>query len=652
MNKKSLLTSILIIALCITLISGTTYALLTSETSVNIAVTSGKVDVRAGLTINALYSAYSDDENGTFTDSNGNKYRHVQQSSYDSNGRLMFSNHGTAYVDANGLLQIDRITPGDKVTVTLTASNQSNVLAKFRVKIGISDVNSKLAEALVTTIGDNSYTGLLNYRGSWNDISIGDSPSYNFSVELPMDISVEYQDLTTSMVITIEAVQGNARTIDEMTVETCTGNVSEKDLTFDSNGSSFVTVSSSPTNNPLGTNIEFAGFNQTELKSTLSVETTDFESVSNTAYTVIDSSSEQAVASIDLNLTIGNETVTSFSAGGSAKITTYVVKGLTDARVVYTASESSAAFGKNGTSTKKNTELEVASVGDYYYESSTGKLVFITNHFSEYILATNDALYAVNVDQNVVYTSFVEAVESDQDGEKIKLLDDIVISDNFYPTKAVIIEGKSISFDKGENLSLSDYPIWIETDSGKTNTFKDITISGNGGKYTFGVDRANGVFENVTINSTGNTAFCIQAGTVTFNNVTINNTALHTDLWRNTAIATAVGGSVIINSGTYSSENGYAVYIFSSGGTVTINNGRFDGKLCANIDRNTYSQYESHIVINGGVFTNVDFEIVGGEYATIEIKGGTFDSDPTQYVDTTKYSVTNDNGLWVVSPLA
>ena len=49
MKNKVLLTSILSISSCASLITGATFALFTSESKVNIAVTSGKVDVKATI---------------------------------------------------------------------------------------------------------------------------------------------------------------------------------------------------------------------------------------------------------------------------------------------------------------------------------------------------------------------------------------------------------------------------------------------------------------------------------------------------------------------------------------------------------------------------------------------------------------------------
>ena len=56
MKKRILLTSVCSILLCFCLITGATYALFTSESKVNVAVTTGKVDVEAVAENFKLYS--------------------------------------------------------------------------------------------------------------------------------------------------------------------------------------------------------------------------------------------------------------------------------------------------------------------------------------------------------------------------------------------------------------------------------------------------------------------------------------------------------------------------------------------------------------------------------------------------------------------
>ena len=54
--KKSIVTSVLVIALCFSVIAGATFALFTSESKVNVAVTSGNVEVVATAENDALSS--------------------------------------------------------------------------------------------------------------------------------------------------------------------------------------------------------------------------------------------------------------------------------------------------------------------------------------------------------------------------------------------------------------------------------------------------------------------------------------------------------------------------------------------------------------------------------------------------------------------
>ena len=55
-EKRVLLTSLLTIALCFSLMFGATYALFTSESKVNIAVTSGKIEAVATVSKIELFS--------------------------------------------------------------------------------------------------------------------------------------------------------------------------------------------------------------------------------------------------------------------------------------------------------------------------------------------------------------------------------------------------------------------------------------------------------------------------------------------------------------------------------------------------------------------------------------------------------------------
>ena len=65
MKNGFLLSSFLMIALCLSAIVGSTFALFTSESTTNIAVTSGKVEVEATVQDIVLYSM-GEQQSGTF----------------------------------------------------------------------------------------------------------------------------------------------------------------------------------------------------------------------------------------------------------------------------------------------------------------------------------------------------------------------------------------------------------------------------------------------------------------------------------------------------------------------------------------------------------------------------------------------------------
>ena len=112
MKKKALLASIVTIALCLCLIVGSTYALLTSKAEVNIAVTSG--DVNAVATIDSGLKTWSLGQ----TEANA------------TNGS--FVNGGTADL-VGGKLIISKMTPGDTVKFTINVKNTSDVVTKYKL---------------------------------------------------------------------------------------------------------------------------------------------------------------------------------------------------------------------------------------------------------------------------------------------------------------------------------------------------------------------------------------------------------------------------------------------------------------------------------------------------------------------------------------
>ena len=123
-----------------------------------------------------------------------------------------------------------------------------------------------------------------------------------------------------------------------------------------------------------------------------------------------------------------------------------------------------------------------------------------------------------------------------------------------------------------------------------------------------------------------------------------------------------VFGNVIINNGTFNAHDdgdasGECVYVSSGNSHVpsitTINGGTFNA-----VDRIFYvrvnTRYTQKIVVNGGTFNVGEggslIQVSSGnarDYLTIT--GGTFNVDPSAYVDTANYNVTHSGSTWTVT---
>ena len=208
MNKKTkrgiILTSLASIAFAGSLLAGSTYALFTSESTTNIAVTSGKVDVSASISGLTLHSPTS------VSDEDGGKIEDDTEAANDTT----FKNNGTASLVGNKLT-LSCITPGDYVTFNINITNNCTVSAKYRTLIACED-NDGLFDGLECTIGNEISSDGLTIVSDWKELSAGASISpLACKIELPVTATNKYQGKSCEISFTVEAVQGNAVTTDK-----------------------------------------------------------------------------------------------------------------------------------------------------------------------------------------------------------------------------------------------------------------------------------------------------------------------------------------------------------------------------------------------------------------------------------------------------
>lgn len=204
MSKKTILTSLLTIAICLTLIAGSTYALFTSEDEINIAVTSGKVAVTATILEDGMktYSLEQEQAQG------------------------VFANGGYAdFVTENNqkVLVLDRMTPGDKVEFQIQLTNDSNVAIKYLLVWDVVEDSTnekdglyKFLKTSATTVAEEK-AELHNANVSWTSWPIPTAEdksdtkrTINVSIELPSTVGNEAQDLSAKISFKVLAYQSNA----------------------------------------------------------------------------------------------------------------------------------------------------------------------------------------------------------------------------------------------------------------------------------------------------------------------------------------------------------------------------------------------------------------------------------------------------------
>ncbi len=211
MKKRVILSSILSLVLCVSLIAGSTFALFTSESKTNIAVTSGKVDVSAAFSIADVYSPTKIELNGAV---NGEENAKDASTWTEGEAEGTFANGGTVKVDGEKVT-FTNMTPGDKVIFKIVITNETNVEYMQRISLGLDNAADKdfFDQLLVgynpTDDIEGTYTYYADYATAWTDGTTDTTTTQYLSVEMPSCVGNNMQDKTCSFTLAVNAVQGN-----------------------------------------------------------------------------------------------------------------------------------------------------------------------------------------------------------------------------------------------------------------------------------------------------------------------------------------------------------------------------------------------------------------------------------------------------------
>ena len=192
-KRNVIVSSFMAIALCMSIVAGATFALFTSNSSVNIAITSGNVEVVATASNLVVYSPTSVNENG------------IVDATDASDGVKTFANGGTATL-TGGEVTLDNMTPGDKATFDITVENKSTVAIKYRTVIEAQDEG--LLAGLDISIAGKTTVGATE----WKKLEAGakiEGVEKECEIELPVTASSDYKGKKCTLKFTVEAKQGN-----------------------------------------------------------------------------------------------------------------------------------------------------------------------------------------------------------------------------------------------------------------------------------------------------------------------------------------------------------------------------------------------------------------------------------------------------------
>lgn len=304
-------------------------------------------------------------------------------------------------------------------------------------------------------------------------------------------------------------------------------------------GLSQISVDATPSNSEdQKTTIDFGANLEADKTYSLQVATSDTLAA---AEKFVVTSEQAAVAGIDLTLTntTNNITVTQFDS--EITITTYISTGLSGVKVLY---------GNDGKDYLKS------------YNSSTGELIFATNHFSEFYVVS-DAVASIG---STGYAFLQDAIDAANDGDVITVIGDIEVKETVKVcgNKQITLNlnGKKV-FNKDVELEKTWSLISVRENA-------QLTIEGDG-----------------TLQAKEND--CFAADVYDF------------------------GAKLIINGGTFIGNN-HTIYVW--GGDLIVNGGYFSvqrpssnpdkfGYILNCYDLN-YKNESAKIVVTGGRFEKFD----------------------------------------------
>ena len=221
----------------------------------------------------------------------------------------------------------------------------------------------------------------------------------------------------------------------------------------------------------------------------------------------------------------------------------------------------------------------------------------------------------------IEYESLQAAVDAAMTGDTITLL------------RNSIGGGIEIPADKDLTLDLAGYTYICNLNSADNSIAMAINVYS---KTTI----KNGTI--ITYNGCGGIQAAYETAEVTLEDLTVDVNGINAEAeWNSSAVNAAAKATIIINSGTYSSEQSAAVIVKTTGGNVTINGGTFTTDCTSDVSGavriDGWSAQDRRLTINGGTFnaaSDSSFALRSAGVVTTVVNGGTFNGAVSaQYSD-------------------
>lgn len=286
------------------------------------------------------------------------------------------------------------------------------------------------------------------------------------------------------------------------------------------------------------------------------------------------------------------------------------------------------------------------------------------------------------------YSTLAEAINAAADGATVTLVknaeEDITVSGG----KALAIDlngmkltnksGDTIVVEIGATLTVTGSGTVDNVTHGKAAIYNNGTVILNGGSYTrsaeasTSIENANGnsyynilnhgtmtIEENVSVKSSGSFSSLIANGYYSFSDpnprsghvsgtnqetpsLTINGGTFSGGI---NTIKNDDNATLTVNNGSFSNMTQAAI---QNNHVATINGGTFDANTCHAIENRHYDgdHNTGSVTVTNGVFTGGLYTTEGAAW---NITGGTYSSDPSEYVAEGYIARTNNDGKYVVS---